>query len=108
MSAAISFGASMLGALLGTRAASAANVGRVATAARSVGRISKESADVSRAASTVEALEQQLAECHAALEADLVAVQAEWDPATDELQRALVKPKRGGVAVQLVALLWRA
>ena len=56
----------------------------------------------------MDALEQQLAECQAALEADLAAVQTEWDPATDELQRTLVKPKRGGVSVQLVGLLWRA
>ena len=108
MSAAVSFGASVLGALLGKRAVSATNVGRVASAAKSVGRMSRESADVARAASTVAVLEQQLGECQAALEADLAAVQAQWDPAAEELERTLVKPKRGGVSVQLVGLLWRA
>ena len=73
-----------------------------------MGRVSRESADVARASSTVAVLEQQLVECQAALEADLAAVQAEWDPADTALERALVKPKRGGVSVQLVGLLWRA
>ena len=63
---------------------------------------------MARAASTVAVLEQQLGECQAALEADLAAVQAQWDPAAEELERTLVKPKRGGVSVQLVGLLWRA
>jgi hypothetical protein len=108
MSAAVSFGASVLGALLGKSAVSATNVGRVASAARSMGRVSRESADVSRASSTVAVLEEQLAACKAALEADLANVQAEWDPATEQLQRTVVKPKRGGVSVQLVGLMWRA
>jgi hypothetical protein len=108
MSAAVSFGTSVLGALLGKKAVSATNLGRVATAARSMGRMSRESADVSRAASAVGVLEEQLGEAKAALESDLASVQAEWDPAAEELQRTVVKPKRGGVSVQLVALLWHA
>jgi hypothetical protein len=107
MSAAVSFGASVLGALLGTKTVSATNVGRVATAAKSMGRVSRESADVARASSTVAALEEQLAEAQSTLAADLAAVQSEWDPATAVLDRVVVKPKRGGVSVQLVSLLWR-
>jgi hypothetical protein len=107
VSAAVSFGASVLGALLGKKAVSATNIGRMSTAARSVGRMSRESADVARATSTVGVLEQQLADCQKALEEDLSAVQAEWDPAAEELERAVVKPKRGGVSVQVVGLLWR-
>ena len=108
MSAAVSFGTSVVGALLGKKAVSATNLGRVATAARSMGRMSRESADVSRAASAVGVLEEQLGEAKAALESDLASVQAEWDPAAEELQRTVVKPKRGGVSVQLLALLWHA
>lgn len=108
VSAAVSLGASVLGALLGRKTISATNIGRVATAARSASRISKESGDVTRATSTVGVLEQQLADAQAALEADLAAVQAGWDPTTEELERVVVKPKRGGVSVQLVGLLWQA
>ena len=108
MSAAVSFGASVLGALLGNKTVSATNVGRVATAAKSMGRVSRESADVARASSTVTTLEEQLAEVQAALAADLAAVQGEWDPAAATLERVVVKPKRGGVSVQLVGLVWMA
>ena len=73
-----------------------------------MGRVTRESADVTRATSTVGVLEQQLADAQAALEADLAAVQAEWDPTTEELQRTVVKPKRGAVSVQMVGLLWRS
>jgi hypothetical protein len=107
MTAAVSFGTSVLGALLGRKSISAANIGRVATAARSMGRVTRESADVTRATSTVGVLEQQLADVQGALESELAAVQAEWDPAAEDLRRVVVKPKRGGVSVQMVALLWR-
>ncbi|HTM32762.1 MAG TPA: hypothetical protein VL263_15730 [Vicinamibacterales bacterium] len=107
MTAAVSFGTSVLGALLGRKTISAANIGRVATAARSMGRVTRESADVTRATSTVGVLEQQLADLQGALESELASVQAEWDPAAEDLQRVVVKPKRGGVSVQMVGLLWR-
>jgi hypothetical protein len=108
MSAAVSFGATVMGALLGRKAVSASTLGRATTAARSMGRVSRESADVARATSTVAVLEQQLAEAQAALEADLRAVQGEWDPETESLERVVVKPKRGSVEVQLIGLLWQS
>ena len=107
MSTAISFGATIVGALLGRKAVSASTLGRATTAARSMGRLSRESADVARAEVNVEALEAQLAELQAALEADLQAVQAEWEPGAEGLEKEVVKPKRGGVSVQVVGLLWR-
>ena len=107
MSAAVSFGASVLGALLGKKAVSATNVGRVATAAKSMGRVSRESADVAgppppwrRSSSS--------SPVPGGARGRPAAVQAEWDPADTALERAVVKPKRGGVSVQLVSLVWRA
>ena len=107
VSAAVSFGATVLGALLGRKAVSASTIGRATTAARGVGRMSRESADVARAEANVEALTQQLADLQAALEADLQTVGEEWDPAADELERVVVKPKRGSVSVQLIGLVWQ-
>ncbi len=51
--AAISIGASVLGALFGRKTFSAANVGRVTTAARGMGRIARESQDIARAQQNV-------------------------------------------------------
>ena len=106
VSAAVSLGATVLGALLGRKVVSASTIGRATTAARGAGRVSKESADVARAQENVAALETRLAELQSALEADLQATSAAWDPASDTLDRVIVKPKRGGVSVQLLALCW--
>jgi hypothetical protein len=71
-----------------------------------MGRISKESQDVTRATENVTALTQQLEELEAAMQADIQSVTADWDLASEPFERVLVKPKRGGVAVQLVSLVW--
>ena len=104
--AALSVGATIFGALLGRKAVSASTLGRATTAARGMGRVGKEAQDVARATENVTALTQQQGDLQAALEADLQAVAAEWDLSAEVLERVLVKPNRGGVSVQLVALAW--
>jgi len=101
--AAVSIGAAFIGAFLGR-----STLGRATTAARGVGRIGRESQEVARAATNVGAIRQQQEGLHAALEADLQAVASQFDATRDQLERVLVKPKRGGVSVQLVALVWVA
>jgi Bacterial protein of unknown function (DUF853) len=106
MGAAVSVGAAIFGALIGRKAVSASTLGRAATAARGMGRIGKEAQDVTRASENVAALRTQLSELEAQLEGDLQAVTADWDLTNEPFERVLVKPKRGGVSVQLVALVW--
>ena len=104
--AAVSIGATIFGALLGRKAVNTSTLGRATTAARGMGRVGRESQDVARATENVSAIKQQLDDMQATLEADLQSVSAEWDVAGEEFERVLVKPKRGGVSVQLVALTW--
>jgi hypothetical protein len=106
MGAAVSVGAAIFGALLGRKAVSTGTLGRATTAARGMGRISKEAQDVTRATENVTALKTQLAELEAEMEDDLRRVAADWDLSNEPFERVLVKPKRGGVSVQLVALVW--
>jgi hypothetical protein len=106
MGAAVSVGAAIFGALLGRKAVSAATLGRATTAARGVSKIGKEAEDVTRATETVSALKAQLAELEAKVETALQDVSADWDLSNEPFERVLVKPKRGGVSVQLVALVW--
>ena len=108
MSAAVSIGATIFGALLGRKAVSASTLGRATTAARGMGKVGHEAQDVTRASENVSALTHQLTDLQVALETDLQAVSAEWDLSTEVLERVLVKPRRGGVSVQLVALAWVA
>ena len=106
MGAAVSVGAAIFGALIGRKAVSASTLGRATTAARGMGRISKEAQDVTRAGENVAALKAQLSELETRLEGDLQAVSADWDLTNEPFERVLVKPKRGGVSVQLVSLVW--
>ena len=107
MSTAVSFGATVLGALLGRKAISVGTLGRATTAARGVGRISREAEDVARAQANLETLKTQRDELAATLEAELQRVQDEWTADGEAFERVVVKPKRGGVQAQLVALVWR-
>lgn len=107
LQAGVSIAATIFGAMLGRKAVSASTLGRATTAARGVSRIGRESQDVTRADSELKAVTGKRDEVAAALEAELQAIADRWDAARDEtLERVLVKPKRGGVAVQLVALTW--
>jgi hypothetical protein len=106
VSAALSIGATIFGALLGRKAVSASTLGRATTAARGMSKVGREAEDVTRASENVTALAQQRDDLQAALEADLQAVAAEWDLSAEVLERVLVKPKRGSVSVQVVALAW--
>ena len=104
---AVSVGASVLGALFGRKVVSATNAGRVATAARGMSRIGRESQDVERAKANEAALLEQKAELDATIAAEVKALQDEWSTDGEAFESVVVKPKRGGVQVQLVALVWR-
>jgi hypothetical protein len=106
MGAALSVGATIFGALLGRKAVSASTLGRATTAARGMSKIGKEAEDVARATENVNALKTQLSELETSMQDDIAAVTADWDLANEPFDRVLVKPKRGGVSVQLIALVW--
>jgi hypothetical protein len=106
LSTAISFGATVLGAVFGRKAASVGNVGRAGTAARGVGRSMKESQDVARAEENIRALQKQLADLDAQFQAETSAVAARIDPANEPLESVAVRAKKTDVNVNLLALAW--
>jgi hypothetical protein len=106
MQAAISVGASILGAFLGRKAISAANVGRATTAIRGAGRVLKESQDVNMAQENVAALQQQLADLEAQFKAESDVVAASTNPLNERLEVVTIKPVKANIAVKLLALAW--
>lgn len=106
MQAAISVGASILGAFMGRKTISASNVGRATTAIRSAGRVIKESKDVGVAEENVAALQQQLADLEAQLKSESDALAAATDPLNEKLETISVKPTKSNIAVKLVTLAW--
>jgi hypothetical protein len=106
MQAGVSVAATIVGALLGRKAVSTSTLGRATTAARGYGRVSRASQDVVRAEAEVTARRAKRDEVAQALEQELQTIAARWEARDAPLDRVLVKPKRGGVSVQLVALVW--
>ncbi len=106
MQAAISVGASILGAFLGRKTISAANIGRATTAIRGAGRAIKESKDVGQAEENVSALQQQLADLEAQFKTETDTLAAATDPLNERLETISLKPTKANIAVKLVALAW--
>ncbi len=106
MQAAVSVGASILGAFLGRKAISAANIGRATTAIRGAGRVLKESQDVNLAQENVAALQQQLADLEAQFDSEREALTAASDPFQEQFEQVCLKPTRANIAVKLAALAW--
>jgi len=104
---AISVGATLVGALLGRKAISASTLGRATTAARGVGRAMKESEDITRARETVAAIEAQIKTLDDELQTETTGFETTSDAVSEKLETVTLKPKRGGVAVKVVALVWR-
>ena len=74
----------------------------------SAGRAAKEYQDINRAAESVEAVNQQIADLNAELEAELAALDTKLDPATEPFETVTLRPKKTGITIRLVALGWKA
>ena len=105
--AAISFGASVLGALMGRKLASTANMNRAASAARAASRAAREQGDVHHAEETVEALQQRLDDLEAEFKAETDQLDAAAKPDALELEAWEVRAKKTEIAVERVALVWK-
>jgi hypothetical protein len=106
MQTAVNIGSSILGALLGRKAISATNIGRIGTAARSATRIGRESEDVTRAEEGLEVLRQRLADAQRDAQAEVARLESTMDPATMTLTSVDVPARKSDIAVGEVALVW--
>jgi len=102
----ISVGTSILGALLGRKRASVTNLRRAKSAFRGVGRISKEKQDVEQAEEQLRQLQERIADLNAELEAEVDALEARYDPATEEFGTLALKPRKADIDVRVLALAW--
>jgi hypothetical protein len=105
LQAAVSIGATLVGALFGRKAISTGTLGRATTAARGMSRTMKEAGDVQRASESAEAVRAQISQLEDQIRADTQAIAANFDRAP-LLERETLLPKRGQVSVQLIALGW--
>ena len=106
MQAAISVGATLLGAFLGRKTISATNIGKATTAIRGAGRAMKESKDVGQAEDNVTVLQEQLAALEARFKDEADQLAAATDPLTEKLDIVALKPAKSNISVKLVTLAW--
>jgi len=104
--AAITVGASILGAFLGRKTISATNVGRATTAIRGAERAIKEAQDVSHAEENVAAVQQQLLDMEQQIKAETDALAASMEPLNETLDTLGIRPNKSNVTVMLVTLVW--
>ncbi len=100
----ISVGATAMSALFVRGRAS--SVGRATTALRSATRGAKEKQDVARAEQDLQAQRQRLEELELKLEREIEEVAERFDPLAEELETAVLKPRRTDVQVKRVSLAW--
>ncbi|MEO0998029.1 MAG: hypothetical protein AAFX58_10965, partial [Pseudomonadota bacterium] len=103
---AVSFGAALLGAVLGRKRISATSASRIGSAVKNMGSIGKEAADIERATETRERVVQQLEALSAAFEADVAELDDAYDAAADELTEILIKPKSADIEIHALGLGW--
>jgi hypothetical protein len=106
VSAALSFGSAMLGALFGRKAASVANVTRAASTARAAGRVMSEKGDVARATESLEAVQQKLAELETEVQAQIEKIHDQCDTDQLQLDQLDLPPRKSDITVNKVALVW--
>ncbi len=106
MQTAISFGATLLSAVVGRKRVTRSSLGRATTAARGVSRSMKEAQDVDRAEGTLETQRQKLVALEAEFETDAEDVRDKYDPLAEDLETVVVRPKKKDISVDLVALAW--
>ncbi|MFN2520828.1 MAG: ATP-binding protein [Candidatus Limnocylindria bacterium] len=95
MQTAISVGATVLGALLGSGRSRVTSIGRATTAARGVGRALDQRQDVARAKEDL-----------TAARAELDALNAEVEQKVTQIGSVGIRPRKSDIDVQLVALAW--
>jgi len=104
--AAISIGATLVGALFGRKLGGVTSVNRAATAARGVGRAVDERDDVGRATERAEELRARLAALETEFAAASARLAASIDSASLALEAAQIAPRKSDIDVYPVELLW--
>jgi hypothetical protein len=104
--AALQFGTSILGAMLGRKLMSTTNLSKAATTARSAGRAAEQRQDVSQANENIDSLKQQLADLNDQFETETAKIQDGSGADGLAFDEVLVKPKKTDITVTKVTLTW--
>ena len=102
---ALSFGATILGALVGKRG-SVGTVSRATTAMRGASRIGKAQGDVARADESAEVLQERLNNLNREFEDELDKLRVAIDSADLELEEIMIRPRKTDITITTRGLCW--
>ncbi|NLT36614.1 MAG: DUF87 domain-containing protein [Methanomassiliicoccus sp.] len=98
---AMTLGSSILGAMVGRKASTAAS-----KSAKQLSRSSKEKQDVEYAKENLEALKEQRDRLEEEFQVDVRAMSSRIDPLTEKLEIMSIKPTKTNITTKLLALVW--
>jgi len=102
---AVSFGAAILGAVLGRKKFSSSTATRIGSAIKAAGGARKEAADVARAKQT-EKVRTDLAALNKALAEEVADLDTSFDAQAEELEEIVVRAKSTDIYVAITGLVW--
>jgi TolA-binding protein len=105
---AISFGATLLGALTGRKLGSSRTVGRATTTARTAGRAAREREDIARAKREVVRLKEKLVGLEEEFKEKVERLRELPAPSEIEIEEVSIRPRKSDISVSLMALAWKA
>jgi hypothetical protein len=97
--AAVSVGATLLGAFLGRKAISQSTLGRATTAMRGVERSAREQGDVGRAQESLSSLQQRRDALAQELEQEVAALSARLEGGQEPLTERVIRPRKTDIEV---------
>ena len=103
---AISWGATILSAVMGRKKLGAGTISRAASAARRSGRSQKQTDDVARAAARLARYEEQLRDLEVEIQQEQELLRDKFDPLLEDLETIQLKPRRVDIEIRTVALGW--
>ena len=99
-------GANLIGALFGRKLASSSNARRAGTSARAASRTARQKADVERAERDLDAAREKLEKLVAERDHELSVVKATFEAFEPEVEKILVRPRKGEMEIVSYSLLW--
>ncbi len=106
VSAAVTFGSSVLGALFGRKKLSASNVQKAGTSMRAATRAMDQRSDIRRAQENQQVAEEELADLEKKLEQELDTIKSQYSEDRVKFETKAISPRKSDLTVNEVSLAW--
>ena len=103
---AISFGATVLGALFGRKTVSTGTIGRATTGMRGLGRAARQKEDVELAKKEVKIIKQKLNELEEEAATEIESLKEKLRPEDLHLEEEVIRPRKSDISIGLFCLVW--